>query len=143
MSDRIRDLAQDGDGTVLLWTDTGKLIRLTANRTMSAAAERLRQLPVAARQAVADCGECHALDEARRTAERISLWGVVGRDFAAGDGALYSPAMKDATGTWDAATLDRFLADPQAVIPGTNMQFAGIPDAETRRQVIEYLETLR
>lgn len=142
MGDRIRDLAQDGDGAVLLWTDSGKLIRLTANRTLSAAAERLRQLPAAARQAIADCGECHGLDEARSSAGRISLWGVVGRRFADGDAALYSAAMKQASGFWDAATLDRFLANPQSVVPGTNMQFAGIPDAEIRRQVIEYLRTL-
>lgn len=143
MGDRIRDLAQGDDGAVLLWTDSGKLIRLTANRALSPAAQRLRQLPAAAQQAIADCGECHALDESRAAAARISLWGVVGRRFATGDSALYSSAMKEAAGTWDAATLDRFLADPQAVVPGTSMPFAGIPDAETRRQVIEYLATLQ
>lgn len=143
MGDRIRDLAQSDDGAVLLWTDSGKLIRLTANRALSAAAQRLRQLPAAVQQVIADCDECHALDESRAAAARISLWGVVGRRFATGDSALYSSAMKEAAGTWDAATLDRFLADPQAVVPGTSMPFAGIPDAETRRQVIEYLATLQ
>lgn len=142
MGDRIRDLAATEDGSILLWTDSGKLIRLRANRTLGTAAESLRRLPAEVRQAVADCGECHGLDEARSSAGRISLWGVVGRRFAAGDATLYSSAMMQADGTWDAATLDRFLTNPQAVVPGTNMQFVGIPNAETRRQVIEYLSTL-
>lgn len=143
MGDRIRDLVQDADGSVLLWTDSGKLIRLTANRTMSASAQLLRQLPAAVKQVVADCGECHGLENAREAADRISLWGVVGRRFAAGDSGLYSPALKQAAGTWDEATLDRFLANPQSAMPGTSMPYAGVPDADTRRQVIEFLKTLR
>ena len=40
---------------------------------------------------------------------------------------------------WDRATLDAFIADPQAVVPGNEMGFFGIADAEERRALIEFL----
>jgi len=51
----------------------------------------------------------------------------------------YSPAMKAAGGRWTKERLDAFLANPGAAIPGTTMMFPGIPDAGTRRKIIEYL----
>lgn len=41
----------------------------------------------------------------------------------------YSPAMKRSQLVWNQKTLDRFLADPTKVIPGTAMTYAGVPDA--------------
>lgn len=41
---------------------------------------------------------------------------------------------------WDAATLDRFLADPRGLVPGTKMGFAGIADAAERADLIAYLK---
>ena len=35
----------------------------------------------------------------------------------------YSPALRAQGGSWDATTLDRFLAQPQAAVPGTTMAF--------------------
>ncbi|CPN17102.1 cytochrome c [Bordetella pertussis] len=48
-------------------------------------------------------------------------------------------AMKDSGLTWDAATLDRFLADPLKTVPGTAMTYAGVPDAGERADLIAYL----
>jgi cytochrome c len=52
----------------------------------------------------------------------------------------YSAAMKNARITWDARTLDRFLAEPLRVVPGTTMTYAGVPDAKDRADLIAYLE---
>ena len=40
---------------------------------------------------------------------------------------------------WTAATLDRFLADPMGVVPGTAMGYAGIKDARERADLIAWL----
>jgi cytochrome c len=54
----------------------------------------------------------------------------------------YSDAMRRADVVWTEATLDKWLADPQAFIPGTSMTFAGVPDRGNRRDLIAYLEAV-
>lgn len=43
---------------------------------------------------------------------------------------------------WDEATLDRWLAAPEALVPGTSMTFLGVKDAQQRLDVIAYLHAL-
>jgi cytochrome c2 len=45
--------------------------------------------------------------------------------------------------TWDKATLDKYLTDPQAMVPGTKMLFPGLKDAGDRKALIDYLATLQ
>ena len=69
---------------------------------------------------------------------------MVGR--AAGTESFpYSPAFKTAMAgkKWDAATLDTWLTDPKAMVPGTEMTFVGIKDKAARDAVIAYLATLK
>ena len=47
--------------------------------------------------------------------------------------------MKRSDVTWDATTLDKYLTDPQAFIPGNRMAFAGIVDKSERDDLIAYL----
>jgi cytochrome c len=58
-------------------------------------------------------------------------------------GYNYSAALRSSGLTWNAATLDRWLTAPQRTVPGTKMPFAGIPDPARRKQVVDYLLTLR
>ena len=51
--------------------------------------------------------------------------------------------MKKFDHTWDVETLNTYLADPRAVVPGTKMIFPGIKDEKERQDVIAYLETLK
>lgn len=70
-----------------------------------------------------------------------SLKGVFGRRAGAVDGFAYSDAMRTAGRrglVWDAATLDRYLADPEAAVPGTDMPYQGGSAAE-RAAVIDWL----
>jgi cytochrome c2 len=53
-----------------------------------------------------------------------------------------SPALKAASITWDAHSLDDFLADPSADVHGTKM-FITVPNAADRENVIAYLKTLK
>ena len=70
-----------------------------------------------------------------------SLAGVAGRRAGTAAGANYTPAMRSANVTWNDGNLDRYLADPAAVVPGTAMPAPGL-DAAQRRAVIAYLKTL-
>jgi cytochrome c len=47
--------------------------------------------------------------------------------------------MKRSDVTWDAASLDKYVTDPQAFIPGNRMAFAGISDKNQRDDLIAYL----
>ena len=72
-----------------------------------------------------------------------SLAGVATRKAGSLAGYDYSPAMKKAKHSWNAATLDRWLTSPQRMVPGTKMPFVGISDPATRKAVVDYLLTLR
>ncbi|MGP8229184.1 MAG: c-type cytochrome [Steroidobacteraceae bacterium] len=87
------------------------------------------------------CAPCHSLDGSNGTGP--TLKGVIGRLSGTVPGFRYSRAMKSAAITWDATSLDRYLADPQALVPGNIMPFSGIQDAATRDAVIVYLRSLR
>ena len=87
------------------------------------------------------CQACHSADGTNGVGP--SLKGVVGRKAASAPGFRYSHAMSAASLTWDAATLDAFIADPQKVVVGTTMPFAGLPDAGQRASLIAYLRTLK
>jgi cytochrome c len=52
----------------------------------------------------------------------------------------YSPALKASGISWDDATLDAWLADPQRLVPGNTMPFAGIEDAGQRHDLIAFLK---
>jgi cytochrome c len=69
-----------------------------------------------------------------------NLHGVIGAHSGGHESTFrYSPAMKTANLTWDATTLDRYLENPRAAVPGTNMAFAGLRKPEDRRDVIAYI----
>ncbi|HSA79496.1 MAG TPA: c-type cytochrome [Geminicoccaceae bacterium] len=86
------------------------------------------------------CAACHTLKSGEhRTGP--SLADVFGRQAGTAPGfTRYSPALQQADVVWDAAALDAWLADPQALIPGNRMSFPGIPDAAARADLVAYLE---
>jgi cytochrome c len=89
------------------------------------------------------CRTCHTLREGEN---RLGphLDGVMGRKAGAVQGYGYSSALKASDLTWDAKTLDRFIADPDSVAPGNAMRpYGGIASAEERANLIAFLETRR
>jgi len=52
----------------------------------------------------------------------------------------YSPAMKRSGIVWTVETLDRYIADPQGVIPANRMPYAGMTNAADRADLIAYLK---
>lgn len=71
------------------------------------------------------CYACHSVDPAERGLPGPNLFHVIGRPAAALDDYEYSSAMIAAGRTgkliWTEATIDRFIADPKAFLPGTSM----------------------
>jgi nitrite reductase (NO-forming) len=90
------------------------------------------------RQVFKKCQACHSL-EPGKTILGPSLAGIVNRKSAAEPGFNYSPALKQAALTWDAATLDAYLTDPAKVIPGNRMPFPGLKTDHDRKDVIAFL----
>ncbi|WP_283419040.1 c-type cytochrome [Sphingopyxis sp. Geo48] len=83
----------------------------------------------------ASCGSCHSINANRvGPAHR----GVVGRRAGTMAGYNYSAALRASRIIWDARTIDRFLQDPQKMIPGTKMGFR-LTDPARRTDVIAYL----
>ena len=85
------------------------------------------------------CSACHAADRAR---VGPPLAGVVGRQAGSVAGYPYSASLRAAGFAWDEARLDRWLADPQAEVPGAQMPLH-VPEPAARRDLIAYLKTLR
>jgi cytochrome c len=88
------------------------------------------------------CMACHSV-QAGQNKVGPSLAGILGRHSAEAPGFNYSPALREANRTWDAATLDTYLTDPRSYIPGARMIYAGLKDAKLRADLIAYLSTLR
>lgn len=86
------------------------------------------------------CMACHSFSPGQHLTGP-SLAGVWGRHAGTAKGfSRYSDAMKKSELVWDAKTLDAWLANPAAVIPGNTMPFADIADAGVRADLLAYLQ---
>src|SRR5690606_30773188 len=85
------------------------------------------------------CGICHAID-LPHTVFGPHLVDVFGREAGMVPNYRYSYDMGVSGIGWDEATLDVLIADPQKLVPGTNMYFRGVPDPAERAHIIAYLK---
>lgn len=90
-----------------------------------------------------NCRTCHSFKEGDNRLGP-TLHGIVGRKAGSIAGFQFSPAMKDSGITWDAATLDKFITNPEMVVHGNSMKpFGGIADASERTKIVAYLQSLK
>ena len=82
------------------------------------------------------CTGCHALDH-EKTGPRLA--GVVGRKAGTISGFPYSDAVRKSAVVWNESILDKWLTDPEAVIPDTDMAFRLDNPAE-RAAIIAFLK---
>jgi cytochrome c len=85
-----------------------------------------------------DCAACHKL-EAGANHVGPSLHDIFSRKAGELADFRYSPAIKRSGITWTPETLDKFITDPQAVVPANRMPYAGMVNASDRADLIEYL----
>lgn len=82
------------------------------------------------------CSGCHALDHDK---EGPRLAGVVGRKAGAIVRFPYSAALKTSSVVWSEAALDRWLTDPEAVVPDSDMAFR-LDNSVERAAIIAFLK---
>lgn len=123
---RLRDILQDEQGRILIWSDYSVLVSIT-----NAGDVRTGEV------VYAQCATCHE-SGFRVDAIAPDLRGVMGRQAGAVDGFVYSEAMQSSEVTWSPETLSSFLTNPSGFIPGTNMNTPGLSAAD-RQSIIEYL----
>ena len=86
----------------------------------------------------AQCSICHSLKEGKNKIGP-SLAGVVGRPAGHATNYSYSDALINSGVTWNTETLNTYLANPSAMIPGMKMPYQGLADEKLRLDLIAYL----
>ena len=133
---RIR-FARSLGGTVAVVIVVAASIAAVAQSTPSAAAPTtLHGDPARGKTLYQACAACHSIDENDVGPKHR---GVVGRHAGSIADYNYSPALKGSGLSWDEATLDRWLTNPSALVPGTKMFFK-LDDPQARADVIAYLK---
>jgi cytochrome c len=89
----------------------------------------------------ARCGACHSITPGQKAMLAPNLSGVAGRKAGSTE-FNYSPALKASNLKWDKPSLDKFLAGPMKLVPGTRMVIS-VPDAKQRADIVAYLSTLK
>ena len=88
------------------------------------------------------CQACHTFQKGGPNGQGPNLYGVVGRPRASEPGFNYSDAMKAKGGEWTIDDLNKFLTNPKEFVPGTKMNFPGLPKGNQRADEIAYLNSL-
>ena len=123
--------------TKILWSSAlaaGVLVMSAASSRLAAGQADIENGKMVFEQ----CASCHTVDGSE--SDGPGLQGMFGRKAGSLENYRFSAAMSRSDIVWDAMTLDKFLTDPQASIPGNKMAFAGIEDAKFRADLIAYLE---
>lgn len=119
----------------------GRSLRIAAMMVGELGAAAAAAQAPALSAAFTPCAVCHSIDGSNGTGP--TLKGIIGRKSGTVAGFRYSRAMRSAAIVWDEASLDRYLTDPQAFVPGNIMPFSGVADDAQRAELIAYLKTLR
>src|ERR1700693_3081058 len=85
-----------------------------------------------------DCAACHKLEAGSHNVGP-SLHGLFQRKAGALADFRYAPPMKRSGINWTPETLDKFITDPQAMVPANRMPYAGMANASDRADLIAYL----
>jgi cytochrome c len=93
-------------------------------------------------QLFGQCMACHSIQHGEHQTGP-SLAHVWNHKAGAVEGFMrYSDALKRSEITWNEAALDKWLANPAQMVPGTTMTFAGIKERQARQDVITYLKAV-
>lgn len=90
----------------------------------------------------AHCALCHSVQPGKEMLGP-SLFGIIGRPSCADPQFHYSHTNCAANLAWTEPTLDKYVAPPTSVFPGTRMPFRGLPDPVIRADLLAYLATLK
>lgn len=83
------------------------------------------------------CIACHSIDVSLAGPAHRGVFGAKAGSVAGFD---YSPALRKSKVIWNEKTLDKWLSNPERLIPGQKMGYS-VSDAKTREDLIAYLKT--
>ena len=82
------------------------------------------------------CQDCHSIE---KNDVGPMHKGVIGRISGTVAGYNYSPALRNARIVWTEQNIDKWLTDPQQLVPGTKM-FYEVKDSQDRADLIAFLK---
>jgi cytochrome c2 len=135
---RIRDLAQTNDGTIVLWTDDTQLLSVSVDTDRLA--QRLRTSAFLGDIQTAGCLGCHHFGPTHPGDSAPTLSDLINRPIAS-DVFQYSAGLRARQGTWTRALLVQFLTDPTKFASGTvmpSMRMLGL-DSEQIENIVDTL----
>lgn len=112
-----------------------------AGAAAPAAPAALKGNAEAGKAAFRKCASCHQVGPSARGGFGPKLSGVIGRKAGSTTDYKYSVAMKNANIVWTEQNLASFLKAPSDFIPGNNMRFWGIGNAQQVADLLAYLRT--
>ena len=86
------------------------------------------------------CRSCHTLKEDGPKMTGPHLDHLFGRKAGEHEHFRYSDALAATDITWNAASLDAWIENPRAMVPGTKMAFAGLKNPQDRIDLVGYLK---
>ena len=121
IGERIRDIVQMMDGTIVLWTDNSKLLFVNVDHDQLALGRRTPEI-IGSAIVNENCLGCHHFGPTDPTQFAPSLSNLFNRPIAS-DTFSYSPALraKQGLGNWTPALVSEFLTDPFKFASGTTM----------------------
>jgi cytochrome c len=88
------------------------------------------------------CRACHSLDPAPKVMAGPNLAGLIGRKVAGDPNFDYSPVLREARQqgrVWTLEALEAFVADPEAMFPGTWMSRVPLANAADRQALVRFI----
>lgn len=87
------------------------------------------------------CAACHTIGMGAGDRNGPGLYGVMGKPVAGNSRRFaYTGALRSLGGVWTPDRMDRWLAAPAKMAPGTSMTFRGVADPLDRADIIAFLQ---
>lgn len=86
-----------------------------------------------------ECRDCHTFAAGAGPGRKApNLWGIYGRRAGTAPDYDYTPEMRTSGVIWTESTMDKWLRNPGAMVPGTRMDFQ-VPNEQQREYVLEFM----
>lgn len=139
IGNRVRDVSINSKGTIYLWTDSKKIIKLKKNIDSNS-----RTFKTYDTNRLSICLSCHYLNSGEKPSSNLvapSLTKIFEKEIASDEDYEYSEALKKIKGKWNSASLAKYLLNPEKFAPGTYKSYKTKNQSETMK-IIDELKKL-